>query len=100
IKRGRPYEQIDGNPELSKYYRDLYEMYENNFMKDYLDKNISHVYVLDFVKMDFFNQLDDTAILDIIEEIIRKERCSVMAYDFIDRKINIKITLNNYQILR
>src|SRR5699024_10952737 len=34
IKRGRPYEQIDGNPELSKYYRDLYEMYDNNFMKD------------------------------------------------------------------
>lgn len=78
IKRGRPYEQIDGNPELSKYYRDLYEMYDNNFMKDYLDKNISPVYVIDIDKRDIFNPRDVKAVLDGIEETLQKDRGFVL----------------------
>lgn len=73
-KRGRPYEQIEGNPELYKYYQNLYDMYENNFVPDYLNKKISPVYVIDIDKMDIFNPQHVKTVTEGIEETLKRER--------------------------
>lgn len=80
-RRGRSFEQIDGNPELYQYYQELYEMYEKEFMKEYLDRNISPVYVIDIDKVDIFNPKDVKAVLDGIEETLKKDRGFVFPED-------------------
>src|SRR5699024_11853980 len=43
-RRGRDYEQIEANPGLYDYYKDLYHLYENEFKTEYMKKNISPIY--------------------------------------------------------
>ena len=73
-RRGRDFEQIEGNPGLYKYYQDLYNMYENEFLKEYNSKGISPVYVIDIDKMDLFNPEDVKTVLTGIEETLKKDR--------------------------
>lgn len=73
-RRGRPYEQIEGNPGLYRYYQGLYAMYENEFVPDYMDREISPVYVIDIDKMDIFNPQDVKEVLEGIEETLKRER--------------------------
>ncbi len=73
-KRGRDFEQIDGNPELYKYYQDLYDMYENEFVPEYINKGISPVYVIDIDKMDLYNPEHVNEVLGGIEETLKNDR--------------------------
>lgn len=73
-KRGRDFEQIDGNPELYKYYQDLYGMYENEFVPEYINKGISPVYVIDIDKMDLYNPEHVNEVLGGIEETLKNDR--------------------------
>ena len=73
-KRGRDFEQIDGNPELYKYYQDLYDMYENEFVPEYINKGISPVYVIDIDKMDLYNPEHVNEVLGGIEETFKNDR--------------------------
>ena len=73
-KRGRDFEQIDGDPELYKYYQDLYDMYENEFVPEYINKGISPVYVIDIDKMDLYNPEHVNEVLGGIEETLKNDR--------------------------
>lgn len=73
-KRGRDFEQIDGNLELYKYYQDLYDMYENEFVPEYINKGISPVYVIDIDKMDLYNPEHVNEVLGGIEETLKNDR--------------------------
>jgi deoxyadenosine/deoxycytidine kinase len=72
-KRGRPYEQVENNPELLEYYKELYELYKG-FVDEYLSKGISPVYVLDIDKYDVENPEHVAKVMKDIEDILRKER--------------------------
>ena len=73
-KRGRPYEQIEGNPGLYKYYQELHDIYENEFIKEYKEKEISPVYTLDIDKYEISNPDDVKEVLEGIEKTLEKER--------------------------
>lgn len=73
-KRGRLYEQIEGNAELYQYYQDLYKIYENEFIPDYLEKGISPVYIIDIDKIEISNPLDVKEALEGIESTLKRER--------------------------
>lgn len=73
-RRGRPYEQPDGNPELTKYYRDLHEIYSTTFIEDYKADNISPVYFLDIDKYDIEKPEDVAEVMVGIEKALREER--------------------------
>lgn len=73
-RRGREFEQIDSNPDLHKYYQDLYDMYENEFVPEYIKKGISPVYVIDIDKMDIFNEDHVQEVLSGIEETLKNDR--------------------------
>jgi deoxyadenosine/deoxycytidine kinase len=70
LKRGRPFEQTDGNPELLQYYKDLYKMYET-FTDEY---DASPVFVLDIDKYDIENPEHVAEVMDGIENILRESR--------------------------
>lgn len=72
-KRGRPYEQIEGNPTLLKYYQDLYKLYET-FVEEYTAQGISPVYVLDIDKYDIDNPEDVAEVMAGIEQKLRETR--------------------------
>jgi deoxyadenosine/deoxycytidine kinase len=72
-KRGRPYEQTDGNPDLLKYYEDLYELYAG-FVEEYYLKAISPMYLLNIDEFDAENPEDVALVMSDIEEILRKTR--------------------------
>lgn len=73
-RRGRDFEQIEGNPGLYKYYQDLYNLYENEFITEYKNKEISPVYVIDIDKMDLFKPEDVEAVVKGIEETLKRDR--------------------------
>ncbi|WP_072709882.1 deoxynucleoside kinase [Lacicoccus alkaliphilus] len=73
-KRGRPYEQVERDPGLHVYYRDLYDTYENEFIKDYRKQEISPVYHLDIDKYEISNSADVETVLHEIEDILGEER--------------------------
>lgn len=73
-KRGRSYEQIEGNTELYQYYQDLYNIYENEFVTDYLEADISPVYIIDIDKIEISNPLDVNEVLEGIESTLKRER--------------------------
>lgn len=73
-KRGRPYEQIEGDPALYEYYKDLYDIYENEFIKEYQEKEISPVYHLDIDEYEISNAQDVENVLEEIEATLKKER--------------------------
>lgn len=73
-KRGRSYEQIEGDPGLYKYYQALYDIYENVFIKEYREKEISPVYTLDIDKYEISNPDDVKEVMKGIEETLKKER--------------------------
>lgn len=73
-KRGRSYEQIEGDPGLYKYYQALYDIYENEFIKEYREKEISPVYTLDIDKYEISNPDDVKEVMKGIEETLEKER--------------------------
>lgn len=54
-KRGRDYEQIDKNPELEEYYRELISRYD----KWYEEYNHSEKIMIDITKRDFVNNKND-----------------------------------------
>lgn len=72
-KRGRPYEQVDNNPELLQYYKDLYAMYET-LVDEYKALNISPVYVLNIDKYNIENPEHVKKVMWDIEKILREER--------------------------
>jgi deoxyadenosine/deoxycytidine kinase len=73
-KRGRPYEQTDNNPELLQYYKDLYKMYDEEFIPEYTKANISPVYVIDIDKYDIENPDHVSEVMAGIEKVLREER--------------------------
>ncbi|SOC44573.1 deoxynucleoside kinase [Salinicoccus kekensis] len=73
-KRGRPYEQVERDPGLAEYYRDLYDIYENEFIKEYEKKEISPVYHLDIDKYEVSDPRDVETVLGEIESMLKKER--------------------------
>lgn len=73
-KRGRSYEQVEGDPGLYKYYQELYDIYENEFIKEYKEKEISPVYTLDIDKYEISNPDDVKEVLEGIEKTLEKER--------------------------
>lgn len=73
-KRGRPFEQTEDNPELMKYYKDLYQMYSESFIDEYNAHNISPVYILDIDKFDKDNPEDVAEVMAGIEKVLREER--------------------------
>ena len=73
-KRGRPYEQIEGDPGLYQYYQELYDIYENEFIKEYQKKEISPVYNLDIDKYEISNLSDVEEVLQGIEKTLKQER--------------------------
>ncbi|WP_035856135.1 MULTISPECIES: deoxynucleoside kinase [Jeotgalicoccus] len=73
-RRGRYYEQIEGNPGLLKYYEDLYNMYEKQFLSEYEDKEISPVYTIDIDKMDIYEPEHVKEVLAGIEETLKNNR--------------------------
>jgi deoxyadenosine/deoxycytidine kinase len=73
-KRGRPYEQVERDPGLHGYYRDLYDVYENEFIKDYQRQEISPIYHLDIDKYEISKPADVEAVLNEIENILAEER--------------------------
>ena len=73
-KRGRLYEQIEGDPGLLQYYQELYDIYENEFIKEYQKKEISPVYNLDIDKYEISNPPDVKAVLEGIERTLEHER--------------------------
>ena len=72
-KRGRPYEQVEGNPDLLKYYQDLYELYKT-FVDEYTSKGISPVYVLDIDKYNVENPEHVKIVMAEIEQKLRDTR--------------------------
>lgn len=72
-KRGRPFEQVEGNPELLKYYTDLYKLY-GTFVEEYTAQNISPVYVLDIDKYDIEKPEDVAEVMAGIEKVLREKR--------------------------
>lgn len=72
-KRGRPFEQIEGNPELLKYYEDLYSMYDT-FVDEYKKLDVSPVYILNIDKYDAENPEDVSEVMAGIEKVLRDER--------------------------
>src|SRR5699024_1511725 len=73
-KRGRPYEQTEGNPELLQYYKDLYEIYDTHFIEEYSEHDISPVYILDIDKNDIENEEDVAKVMQEIEDVLRLNR--------------------------
>lgn len=80
-KRGRSYEQIEGDPGLYKYYQELYDIYENEFIKEYQKKEISPVYTLDIDKYEISNPDDVKEVMDGIEKMLEEERGFVFPED-------------------
>jgi deoxyadenosine/deoxycytidine kinase len=78
-KRGRPYEQTTDNPELLKYYKDLYELYAM-FVDEYYEKKISPIYLLNIDEYDAENPEHVEIVMNDIELILRKTR----GYAFIE----------------
>lgn len=72
-KRGRPYEQVEGNPTLLKYYEDLYKLYET-FVAEYNEQGISPVYVLDINKYDAENPEHVAVVMADIEKVLKETR--------------------------
>lgn len=72
-KRGRVFEQVEGNPTLLKYYQDLYTIYEG-FVDEYVAQGISPVYVLDIDRYDIENPEDVAEVMKQIEQTLIKER--------------------------
>lgn len=94
-KRGRPYEQVEGNPELLQYYKDLYEMYSGSFLEDY---KASPVYVLDIDKYDSTNPEHVQIVMKEIEDVLRKERGFAFPEEPTNKAlIGNKFTLNNME---
>lgn len=73
-KRGRSYEQIEGDPGLYKYYQELYDIYENEFIKEYQIKEISPVFNLDIDKYEISNPAHVKEVLAGIERMLEHER--------------------------
>lgn len=68
-KRGREFEQVDQDPSLIQYYKDLIERYEK-WEQEY---DASPLLVIDGNKYDFMESMDDrNTVLDIIEEAMVK----------------------------
>ncbi|WP_240514576.1 deoxynucleoside kinase [Bacillus wiedmannii] len=72
-KRGREFEQIDQNPGLEKYYRDLYKLYEG-FVEEYKAQEISPVYVLDIDKYSAEKPEDVAIVMKEIEAALAEAR--------------------------
>ncbi|MCS0827433.1 deoxynucleoside kinase [Cytobacillus firmus] len=72
-KRGRPFEQTEGNPELLKYYEDLYEMYVG-FIEEYYLAGISPMYILNIDEMDINHPEDVKLVMEDIESVLRQTR--------------------------
>lgn len=72
-KRGRVFEQVEGNPTLLKYYQDLYTIYEG-FVDEYVAQGISPVYVLDIDRYDIEKPEDVAEVMKQIEQTLIKER--------------------------
>lgn len=68
-KRGRKFEQVDQDPSLVQYYKDLIQRYEK-WEQEY---DASPLLVIDGNKYDFMESMDDrNTVLDIIEEAMVK----------------------------
>ena len=72
-KRGRPFEQTDGNPELLQYYKDLYAKYET-FEDDFAEQDISPIYVLNIDKYDINNPEHVQKVMKDIEFVLKSTR--------------------------
>lgn len=92
-KRGRPYEQVEGNPDLLKYYEDLYEIY-TGFLEEYIDKRISPVYILNIDEYDVENPEDVKTVMSDIEDVLRKTR----GYAFPEELEQQKVSLEGIQL--
>ena len=73
-KRGRDFEQTDNNPELLQYYKDLYKLYDESFVPEYLEHEISPVYVIDIDKCDIENPKHVAEVMAGIEKVLREKR--------------------------
>lgn len=73
-RRGRPYEQTENNPELLQYYKDLYAIYDKEFVKDYTEHDISPVYILDIDKNDIEDEENVKHVMHEIEDVLRLNR--------------------------
>ncbi|CAD2081321.1 deoxynucleoside kinase [Jeotgalicoccus meleagridis] len=73
-RRGRDYEQIEGNPGLYDYYKDLYHLYENEFKTEYMKKNISPIYTINIDEMDIYNPDHVKEVLMGIEDTLKNDR--------------------------
>jgi deoxyadenosine/deoxycytidine kinase len=73
-RRGRSFEQTENNPELLQYYKDLYKMYDESFIPEYVESGISPVYVLDIDKYDIEDPEHVAEVMKGIEEVLKVER--------------------------
>lgn len=69
-KRGRPYEQVEGNPELLAYYEKLYSYYENW----YDDYDESAKVRINVEELDIYDEEDRKKILEIITDALEEAR--------------------------
>jgi deoxyadenosine/deoxycytidine kinase len=76
-KRGRPFEQVEDNPELLQYYKDLYKLYET-FVDEYTAQGISPVYVLNIDKYDIEKPEDVAEVMAGIEHVLMETRGFVL----------------------
>ncbi len=68
-KRGRSFEQIDNDPDLYQYYRDL----NNRYQKWYQEYDKSPKIQIDGDKFDFVeNDGDKNKVIDMIDEKVEK----------------------------
>lgn len=73
-KRGRPFEQTENNPELLQYYKDLYKIYDEEFVNEYKSEEISPVYIIDIDKYSSEDPDDVTEVMKGIERLLREKR--------------------------
>lgn len=69
-KRGRPFEQIDGNPELLDYYKSLHDRYDGWFAE--YDKSQTLVIDIDEVNLD--RPGDEEYVMNRVKEALKKQQ--------------------------
>lgn len=84
-KRGREYEQIDYNPELKSYYRNLYRRYQ-----PWYDKyNYSPKITIDLSHQDLADPNDRTNILKTIDDkLLQVGKLNLTQYENLMNKLN------------
>ncbi|GEK91156.1 deoxynucleoside kinase [Alkalibacterium kapii] len=69
-KRGRPFEQIEGNPELLEYYKSLHSRYDGWFAE--YDK--SPTLVIDIDKVNLDNPGDEAFVMEQVRKALEKQK--------------------------